>query len=78
VRLRTIAGVGVEVFVRRGQLVLRFLTPIPALYRGFPLHPADDTDPYAFRMDLSEFGLGPFTVVFSSKPETETMAVTSM
>jgi CubicO group peptidase (beta-lactamase class C family) len=75
VRLRTIAGVGVEVFVRRGQLVLRFLTPIPALYRGFPLHPADDTDPYAFRMDLSEFGLGPFTVVFSSKPETETMAV---
>ena len=71
VRLRTIAGAGVEVFVRRGQLVLRFLTPIPALYRGFPLHPADDTDPYVFRMDLSEFGLGPFTVVFSSKPETE-------
>ena len=59
VRLRTIAGAGVEVFVRRGQLVLRFLTPIPALYRGFPLHPADDTDPYVFRMDLSEFGLGP-------------------
>jgi CubicO group peptidase (beta-lactamase class C family) len=27
VRLRTIAGAGVEVFVRRGQLVLRFLTP---------------------------------------------------
>jgi hypothetical protein len=75
VRLRTIAGAGVEVFVRRGQLVLRFLTPIPALYRRFPLHPADDTDPYVFRMDLSEFGLGPFTVVFSSKPETETMAV---
>jgi CubicO group peptidase (beta-lactamase class C family) len=75
VRLRTIAGAGVEVFVRRGQLVLRFLTPIPALYRGFPLHPADDTDPYVFRMDLSEFGLGPFTVVFSSKPKSETMSV---
>ena len=75
VRLRTIAGFGVEVFVRRGQLVLRFLTPIPALYRGFLLHPADDTDPYVFRMDLSEFGLGPFTVVFSSKPKTEEMAV---
>jgi hypothetical protein len=28
-----------------------------------------------FRMDLSEFGLGPFTVVFSSEPKTETMAV---
>lgn len=51
VRLRTIAGAGVEVFVRRGQLVLRFLTPVPALYHGFPLHPADDTDPYVFRMD---------------------------
>jgi CubicO group peptidase (beta-lactamase class C family) len=75
VRLRTIAGAGVEVFVRRGQLVLRFLTPIPALYRGFPLHPADDTDAYVFRMDLSEFGLGPFTVVFSSTPETGRMAV---
>ena len=75
VRLRTISGFGVEVCVRRGQLVLRFLTPIPALYRGFLLHPADDTDPYVFRMDLSEFGLGPFMVVFSSKPKTEAMAV---
>ena len=74
-RLRTIAGFGVEVFVRRGQLVLRFLTPIPALYRGFLLYPADDTDPHVFRMDLSEFGLGLFTVVFSSKPKTEAMAV---
>ena len=74
-RLRTIAGAGVEVFVRRGQLVLRFLTPIPALYRGFPLHPADDTDPYVFRMDLSDFGLGPFTVVFSRESDTQTKAV---
>ncbi len=75
VRLRTIAGAGVEVFVRRGQLVLRFLAPIPPLYKGLPLHPADDTDPYVFQMDLSEFGLGPFTVVFSRVSETETMAV---
>jgi hypothetical protein len=28
-----------------------------------------------FRMDLSEFGLGPFTVVFSREPKTGTMAV---
>jgi hypothetical protein len=73
-RLSTIAGAGVEVFVRGGQIVLRFLTPIPALFKGFPLHPADDMDPYAFRMDLAEFGLGPFTVVFSREPETGTMA----
>jgi hypothetical protein len=75
VRLRAIAGAGVEVFVRRGQLVLRFLTPIPALYRGFTLHPADDADPYTFRMDLSEVGQSPFTVVFSRQLKTETMAV---
>jgi CubicO group peptidase (beta-lactamase class C family) len=75
VRLRAIAGAGVEVFVRRGELVLRLLTPIPALYRGFTLHPADDTDPYTFRMDLSDVGQGPFTVVFSRLPKTETMAV---
>ena len=76
VRLRTIAGAGVEVFVRRGQLVLRFLAPIPPLYKGLPLHPADDTDPYVFQIRASsEFGLGPFTVVFSRVSETETMAV---
>ena len=39
VRLRTIAGAGVEVFVRRGQLVLRFLAPIPPLYKGLPATP---------------------------------------
>ena len=33
------AGAGVEVFVRGGQLMLRFLTPVPALFRGFPLRP---------------------------------------
>ena len=72
---RTITGVGVEVFVRRGELVLRFLTPIPALYRGLLLHPAEDTDPYVFRIDLSDFGLGPFTVVFSRESDTQTKAV---
>jgi hypothetical protein len=55
--LRTMAGVGMEVFVRRGQLARRFLTPIAVLYRGFPLHPVDDTDPNVFRIDLSDFGL---------------------
>ena len=45
-------GAGVEVFVRRGQLLWRFLTPVPSLYRGFALHPDDPTDPYVFRTDL--------------------------
>ncbi|MDF2703775.1 MAG: beta-lactamase [Rubrobacteraceae bacterium] len=58
-------GAGAEVRVRRGQLVLRSLSPIPALYRGFPLHPDDPDDPYVFRFDLSRYGLGTARVVFS-------------
>ena len=42
---RGFAGLGAEVFVRRGQLTLRALSPVPAVYRGFPLHPDDDKDP---------------------------------
>jgi hypothetical protein len=39
-------------------LMLRGLSPIPAVYRGFPLYPDDDDDPYVFRIYLSEFGIG--------------------
>ena len=60
-----VGGIGGEVFVRRGQLRLRLLTPIPALYRGFPLYPDDEGDPYSFRIDLSEFGMGTARIVFS-------------
>ena len=51
--------------------MFRFLTPVPAMYRGFVLHPDDDNDPYVFRIDL-----GPTTsrVVFSHQPETGTTA----
>jgi CubicO group peptidase (beta-lactamase class C family) len=69
-RLREMAGAGVEVFVHGGQLMLRVLTPIPAAYRGFPLHPDDERDPYAFRIDLSGFGIGAARVVFSREPAT--------
>jgi hypothetical protein len=62
---RGMAGLGVEVFVRGGQLTLRVLSPIPALYRGFPLHPDDERDPDVFRIDLSTYGLGTARVVFS-------------
>jgi CubicO group peptidase (beta-lactamase class C family) len=75
VRLRAMVGAGVEVFVRRGRLALRMLTPIPALSRGFPLHPGDATDPYVFQIDLAEHGLGLFPVVFSRDPQAGTMAV---
>jgi CubicO group peptidase (beta-lactamase class C family) len=55
---------GVEVFVRGGRLMIRALTPIPALYRGLPLHPDDEDDPYAFRLDLSGFRISTVRVVF--------------
>jgi CubicO group peptidase (beta-lactamase class C family) len=75
VRLRAFLGAGVEVFVRRGQLFIRMLSPIPTLYKGFPLHPDDEADPYAFRIDFSDFGIGTMAIVFSREPEGGTMAV---
>jgi CubicO group peptidase (beta-lactamase class C family) len=68
VRMRGMLGAGVEVFVRGDRLMLRGLTPIPPLYRGFALHPDDDKDPYAFRIDLSDFGMGSVRVVFGREP----------
>src|SRR5690349_19390033 len=57
-RTREMAGAGIEVFVRRGQLMMRLLTPLPSVYRGFALHPDDPDDPYVLRIDLSRFGMG--------------------
>jgi CubicO group peptidase (beta-lactamase class C family) len=74
-RARSMVGAGVEVFVRRGRLMLRGLTPIPALYRGFLLHPDDDEDPYVFRIDLAEFGIGTGRVLFSREPGVGTTAM---
>lgn len=63
-RVRGMVGAGVEVFVREGQLMLRMMTPVPMLYRGFALHPDDRDDPYVFRVDLGAFGLGTMRIVF--------------
>lgn len=68
-------GAGAEVFVRGGRLRLRFLSPVPGLYSGFELHPADENDPYAFRVDFSQFGMGRFPLVFSREPATGTTAI---
>jgi CubicO group peptidase (beta-lactamase class C family) len=70
----TIPG-GVEVFVRGGRLMIRALTPVPALYRGLPLHPDDADDPYIFRLDLSGFGLGTVRVVFGRDIGSDTAAI---
>jgi CubicO group peptidase (beta-lactamase class C family) len=68
-------GAGVEVFVRRGQLMIRALSPIPVLYRGFALHPDDEKDPYVFRIALPWFGIGTGRVIFNREPGVGTTAV---
>jgi CubicO group peptidase (beta-lactamase class C family) len=74
----SMAGAGAEVVVRRGQLMLRALSPIPATYKGFPLHPDDEKDPYVFRIDLSRYGIGTARVVFSREPGVGRRQLTSM
>jgi hypothetical protein len=65
---------GAEVFIRGGRPMVRVLTPVPALYRGFPLHPDDEKDPYVFRLDLSRFGMATVRVVFSREAGVGTTA----
>jgi CubicO group peptidase (beta-lactamase class C family) len=59
---------GAAVFVHSGRLMIRPITPVPALLRGLPLYPDDDSDPYVFRVDLSAAGIGTSRVVFSREP----------
>jgi hypothetical protein len=39
------------------------------------LHPDDHEDPYVFRVDLAQFGMGTLRVVFSHEATTGTTAV---
>ena len=64
-RVRMLMGAGAEVVVREGHLVLRGLTPAPRLRKGFRLHADDPADPYLFRLDLTDLGLGTWPVAFS-------------
>lgn len=61
---RMVMGAGIEVYIKGGQPWVRILSPVPALYRGIPLHPDDPQDPYVFRVDLSPFGMGSVRVIF--------------
>jgi CubicO group peptidase (beta-lactamase class C family) len=65
---RPVFGAGCEVTVRGGHLMLKPLTPVPALRRGMRLHPDDPGDPKVFRAEFSEFGLS-MPVVFSGASE---------
>lgn len=55
--------------------MIRALSPVPALYRGFPVHPDDERDPYVFRIELPWFGIGTCHVVFSRRPRAGTTAL---
>jgi WS/DGAT/MGAT family acyltransferase len=64
-RVRLMLSGGAEVLVSGGRLKVRLLTPVPVPFRGLPLEPDDEHDPYAFRLDLSRFGMPSVRVVFS-------------
>jgi CubicO group peptidase (beta-lactamase class C family) len=74
-RQRLMLGGGAEVFVRGGRLMVRLLTPVPALYRGLPLVPDDDADPYVFRLDLSDHGMASVRVVFAGVVDGRATAI---
>jgi CubicO group peptidase (beta-lactamase class C family) len=75
IRLRGMFGAGLEVFVRAGQLMARFLSPIPEMYRGFALAPDSATDPDVYRIDLSAFGGSGLRLVFGRGPGGDVTAV---
>jgi CubicO group peptidase (beta-lactamase class C family) len=66
--LRALMGAGAEVVVQGGHLMLKPLTPVPAMRRGFRLYPDDPKDPYVFRIYFPEFGLN-LRVVFQKEGE---------
>ena len=68
---RALFGAGAEVTVRGAHLMLKPLTPMPAMRRGARLYPDDPGDPAVFRAELSEFGLS-VPVVFSGESEDGT------
>ena len=69
-RGRLAIGGGLQVFVAADRPTLRVRLPVPALWRGIPLQPADASDPRAFRLDLSPLGMGQVHLRFAVDPVT--------
>lgn len=65
---RAVFGAGAEVVVRDGQLLLKPLTPVPAMWRGMRLHPDHPDDPWVFRVQIPGFGMD-LRVVFQDGPQ---------
>jgi CubicO group peptidase (beta-lactamase class C family) len=66
--VRALFGAGAEVMVRGGHLVLKPLTPVPAMRRGMRLNPDDPDDPCVYRVEIPEYGKN-LRVVFARAPE---------
>jgi CubicO group peptidase (beta-lactamase class C family) len=64
---RALMGAGARVVVERGLLMLKPLTPIPALRRGMRLHPDDPDDPWVFRINVPDYAME-LRVVFATEP----------
>jgi hypothetical protein len=62
---RALMGAGAEVMVERKTLLLKPMSPVPAMRRGMPLHADDGDDPYVYRIDLSDVGMGTLPLVFA-------------
>lgn len=62
---RALMGAGAEVVVERRTLMLKPMSPVPAMRKGMRLHADDGADPYLFRIDLSDMGMGTMPVVFA-------------
>lgn len=71
--VRALVGAGAEVTVQGGHLVLKPLTPVPALRHGLRLHPDDPDDPRVFRVESPQFG-NSSRVVFTGAPGDVTTA----
>jgi len=65
---RALMGAGAEVTVHDGHLMLKPLHPVPAIRRGWRLHPDDPDDPWVFRFEMPDYGID-LRVVFSHGPE---------
>jgi hypothetical protein len=61
-------GAGAEVVVRGGHLLLKPLTPLPAMRRGMRLYPDDPDDPWVFRVEFPGYGKTS-RVVFTRRQE---------
>jgi CubicO group peptidase (beta-lactamase class C family) len=65
---RALFGAGAEVTVHGGHLILKPLTPLPAMGPGLRLHPDDPDDPRVFRAEFPEYGMS-LRAAFSESSE---------